>query len=455
MLKQDPAHFVCQPQAEKMLLDILDEAMEKNSHIGELDTLLQEKTSCRLFDFLDHVSIGSYEGIERELCGAGFHQEVAHPSYRVFVHPGAKLPKVVLKDRAQTIDGIAVKVESIAEYLMVRGIGGHIEGTPYSPYRRCLISADNDVSLYVVERRSTESMEPIEEEPLCARKYILALEKWMTRPRGMDDEDEAMRLTLHLAEEIIRDVGQDLAAWIVLEGERRFWQAKNHAGQLQKNRQDSLGMGWANHDHHTFRSSRKQFHLLVRLFEMLGFHLRERFYAGKEAGWGAQVVENERAGLVCFLDVDLDEEELDFDFAHGGLREREKLGTIGLWCALHGDSILAAGMHHLEAQFMFEKLREDLHERGVAMMDPFSNFSYLKQAFTRGEMWSVSPYRVKRLLHEGKITHEEADRFLKHGALGSHLENLERKEGYKGFNKKNVSSIIRKTDPRSQDDIAF
>lgn len=454
MIKQDPAHFVCQPDAERMLLEILEGAMEKNIHIRELDTALQQKTSCLLFDFLDHVSIGSRDGIEKELDNAGFRQEEARPTYRVFGHPGAKLPKIVLKDHAQTIDGVAVKAESIAEYLMSRGMGGHIEGTPCSPYRRCLVSEDNEVSLHVVERRSTGSMEPVEEEPLAAKKYLLALEKWMTRPRAMDDEDEAMRLTLHVAEEIIREVGQDLAAWIVLEGERKFWQAKNRAGQLQKNRQDSLGMGWANHDHHTFRSSRKRFPQLVRLFEMLGFHLRERFYAGTEAGWGAQVVENERSQLVCFLDVDLDEEELDIDFAHGGLKEREKLGTIGLWCALHGDSILASGMHHLEAQFLFEKLKEDLHGMGVAMMDPFSNFPYLKQAFTRGEMWAVSPYRVKRLVHEGKISHEEGERFLKMGALGSHLENLQRREGYKGFNKKNVSTIIRKTDPRSQQDTA-
>ncbi len=39
---------------------------------------------------------------------------------------------------------------------------------------------------------------------------------------------------------------------------------------------------------------------------------------------------------------------------------------------------------------------------------------------------------------------------MKQGALGSHLENLQRREGYKGFNQKNVSIIIKKTDPRLQ-----
>ena len=33
-------------------------------------------------------------------------------------------------------------------------------------------------------------------------------------------------------------------------------------------------------------------------------------------------------------------------------------------------------------------------------------------------------------------------------AIGSHLENLERNDGYKGFNQQGVSEIITNTDPR-------
>ena len=42
----------------------------------------------------------------------------------------------------------------------------------------------------------------------------------------------------------------------------------------------------------------------------------------------------------------------------------------------------------------------------------------------------------------------EARQFRQEGALGSHLENLERNEGFKGFNQKGVSEIITATDPR-------
>lgn len=438
----------CQPKAEQVIFRILEESIQANSAIAELQHDLLKHTSTRLFDWLDHVIIGYDPLAEFELEEAGYVAETAGSAYRVFHHPGAQLPRIVVRDNDHPIVGIAVAVESIAAFLMVRGMTGWIEGSPLGGYRRCCVSTDNGISLWVVERRGTLVMEPTYHEEGYVERYHEAVEKWQTRPRHLEDEEESIARTLLLVQDLVSQMGEDLAAWIVLECERAYWQARNTAGQLQKNRQDRLGMGWANHDHHTFRSSRRHFHQLVRLFEMLGFHCRERYYAGSEAGWGAQVMENPRAKLVLFLDVDLDPSEIEVDFAHHPIPELDHVGTIGLWCALHGDSILKAGMHHLEAQFMFEELAKDLDTLGVRMMEPFSFFPYLKQAFTAGEVWSVDSKRVHHLLNSGKITKAEADKFLSYGAIGSHLENLQRREGYKGFNQKNVSTIIKKTDPR-------
>jgi len=444
----------CEPEAEAVVMEFLGKATRANPCIAKLQEELHKYTSTRLFDWIDHIVIGSSLGIKAQLENAGFLSDHATPTYRVLFHPGAQLPKVVLKDEKTRAVGIAVKVESIANFLMVRGLSGWIEGTPLSPYRRCCVSIENETSLWVVERRVGHGMEPT----FCGEAYpkavLEAQEKWQTRPRDLQDEDEAMTHALAVAEDLVTDLGEDMAAWVVLECERNFWQSKNKAAQIQKNRQDRLGMGWANHDHHTFRSSRTRFSQLVRLFEMLGFKCRERFYAGKEAGWGAQVMENVRSGLVLFLDLDLQPEELQIDFAHSPLGEIRQLGTVGLWCALHGDSILRAGMHHLEAQFYFNDLTEDLAQVGIGMMEPFSDFSYLKQAFTHGEIWHVDADRAKRLVEKNWITQEEVEKFLKYGAVGSHLENLQRREGYKGFNQKNVSFIIQKTDPRRQRGVA-
>jgi hypothetical protein len=148
--------------------------------------------------------------------------------------------------------------------------------------------------------------------------------------------------------------------------------------------------------------------------------------------------------------VDLTPDELMGDFSHQGLSSQPKLGTVGLWCALHGEAVLQAGMHHLEAQFDFVHLRDQLASEDVKMMKPFTDFPYLRQAFTEGERWKVDERRIERALQRGYITQDQAKQFREQGAIGSHLENLERNEGFKGFNQKGVSEIISETDPRKQ-----
>ena len=121
-----------------------------------------------------------------------------------------------------------------------------------------------------------------------------------------------------------------------------------------------------------------------------------------------------------------------------------------MWTGLHGESFLAAGMHHLEARFDFASLGEQLQKRGVNLMKPFSNFEFLRQAFTEGERWPVDRERTERLVSAGLITREQGALFIRNGAIGSHLENLQRHGGFKGFNQKAVSAIITATDPRKQ-----
>jgi hypothetical protein len=60
----------------------------------------------------------------------------------------------------------------------------------------------------------------------------------------------------------------------------------------------------------------------------------------------------------------------------------------------------------------------------------------------------VVPEKIEHLRRSGLITDEQAKRFLTEGAIGSHLETLQRKGGFKGFNQKSVSAIISATDPR-------
>ena len=83
-------------------------------------------------------------------------------------------------------------------------------------------------------------------------------------------------------------------------------------------------------------------------------------------------------------------------------------------------------------------------------MAPFTDWEYLKQAFTEGELWRVDPDRLAAL-HDKKLISVEAYKEIKErGAVGSHLENLERHDGFKGFNHQGVSHIIEEVNPEKQ-----
>jgi hypothetical protein len=106
-------------------------------------------------------------------------------------------------------------------------------------------------------------------------------------------------------------------------------------------------------------------------------------------------------------------------------------------------------LHHLASRLDFQRAAAGLAQWGIQMMPPFSNFSFLRQAFTQGEQWKVSGDRLERLHSARQINSEQLERFAQEGAIGSHLENIQRADGFKGFNQQSVSDIILRTDPRS------
>jgi hypothetical protein len=332
--------------------------------------------------------------------------------------------------------------------LGLTSIGGkYVIGASGGQYRECLLNANGGVSLWVIERHGYQDFVPTDAGPqqiAAAARHLNAFRSRNRDSASVDSFQVAAKLFSVSAEEI----GRAWACDLFFQAEREYWQSRNHAAQVQYERQNRFGLGWANHDHHTYRSSRAAFRHLIATLELMGFHCRERFYAGREAGWGAQVLEQPECRIVIFADVDMSPEELMGDFSHDALAARDELGTVGLWCELHGEAFLEAGMHHLECQFDFDASREQLAKLGVETMAPFTDFSFLRQAFTRGETWKVDPRRIERLLAEGRITRDQADRFRREGAVGSHMEILERNDGYKGFNQTGVSEIITRTDPR-------
>lgn len=435
-----------QPLAERFVHDVVDEVLARVPAAAEFAKRLEAEAGVRFTDLVDTIHLPAGDARRSRLHEAGW--EPLTTGGDEFHNALGLFPRV----STGTMSGLRVdlKVESVVDFLATHGKDAAIAGGPGSACREALVYASSGTSVAVVERHGWRGrVDAAPSQDLAALADVS--ESLRLRQRRFEDEEAAFERTADLLDEAIAAVGQDAACDLFFAAEREYWQRRNRAARVQKARQDRLGIGWANHDHHTYRSSRRHFARLCGLWEKLGFVLRERFYAGAEAGWGAQVMEHPVTGVVTFNDVDLSPDELMADFAHDPLPPRDRLGTVGLWCGLHGESLLQAGMHHLECTFDFDSLKRQLEaEAGVKTMKPFTDFPYLRQAFTEGERWPVQKERVDRLLGDGLITPSQAETFLRDGAIGSHLENLERNEGFKGFNQKGVSEIIAATDPRKQ-----
>jgi hypothetical protein len=442
-------HWSPQPAAEKLIRGLVDQFLSRNSFAAELSGRMKAETGTRFHDWIETITLPDSPGLREQIAAVGYEKARDREGEydRIWANPLGMFPRIGLHE-AQTTQ-VRLKVGKVIDFASIWQLREPVQGDPLMPYRRVRASAENGTELWAEERWGFLGFEVPKTDAKLALEIAKTLESFHTRRRDFDDDAEGYDHAAKLIDASPLDT--DLKCSLFFEAERRYWQRRNRAAAVQKGRQDKLGLGWGNHDHHTYRCSRENFSRLIGIFEKLGFHCRERFYAGREAGWGAQVMEQPYTGIITFNDVDLTPDELMGDFSHDGLAPREKLGTVGLWCALHGDSFNQAGMHHLEAQFDFDSLREQLErEDGVKTMKPFTNFSYLRQAFTEGERWQVDPRRIECARQAGYITEEQAKQFASQGAIGSHLENLERNEGFKGFNQTGVSEIISATDPRKQ-----
>lgn len=437
-------------EAEQLLRERIVLFLERNTYARQLADRMRDETGTDLFEWVDHIVLAPEE--QKALHEAGFvpdPQAETPKGETVYEHPRATLPRVILRrGKRECPSLLALRPESVADFMACHNLPGEPEGEPFSRYRRILVAEEDGTQLEAVERRAYLGFvcAPLKRDELA--NIIKARELWRTRPRLFPSDAQGIRSAHQTLDRVLRLVGRDTACQLFFEAERAYWENRNRAGRMQKQRQDRLGLGWGNHDHHTFRCSREHFVDLVQFLLKLGFAKRERYYAGAEAGWGAQISEQPVAGIVVFADVDLMPDETELDFSSHKLPPVSRLGTVGLWVGLHGESLLEAGMHHLEARFDFNLLRDQLKESGVNTMNPFSDFPFLRQAFTEGERWPVRRERIERLLSDGLITREQAGQFLKEGALGSHLENLQRHGGFKGFNQKSVSVVITATDPR-------
>ncbi|MDP1590193.1 MAG: hypothetical protein Q8M07_20740, partial [Prosthecobacter sp.] len=287
-MKTAPSHEqrfdwpLCQ-LAEELVLQRLESFVEHNAFVRSLSHRMRDETGTLLMDWVDHLVLPASD--EKPFRASGYTDDPLADTpagQHALWHPEAMLPRILLAQNAGPMV-LALRVESVSVFLFAHGLSLAIEGVPLSRYRRACITEEKGARLDVVERRGYRGFVPAGHPANTLEAQLDAQEWWRHRQRQFEDDAEGWRHTHELLDRLIALTGRDLACHIVFAEERAFWQSRNRAACVQKARQDRLGLGWANHDHHTFRSSRRHFVDLMRALEKLGFERRERYYTGKEA----------------------------------------------------------------------------------------------------------------------------------------------------------------------------
>jgi len=441
----EPPAWQAQPYVAAFLQQIREAFLNNCPAARELADKLLRQTGTRLADWVDHHALPAEARLEALLPGLGFALADDRGAQAVWEHPLALVPRIEL-----TNDGVhrlAIKVESVDDFLAVHGLAGTVcaQGGLLSPLRKARVAQNGNVELWVVERHGYRGWEV---PYATVHQFQVASwhgDRFRARKREWDRIDRGFDRAEDLIYSVVDDLGADWASDLFFLTEREYWTGRNRAGQTQRARQDALGLGWANHDCHTYRSSRRHFVRLIEVLEALGLECRERFYAGEEAGWGSQILEQRGSAVVVRIDVDAGPDEVAGDFARQPLAPAAKPGAIDRWCELHGEAFLQAGMYRLACRCDLQTACRQLRQAGIEVTKPVADVACLKRAFTQGELWPIRQPRLAAALGAGTISHQQAESLLQSGMVGSQLGLVQRDEAYKGFERTGIKSVPRES----------
>lgn len=438
--------WTVQPVAEAALRAALDDLLDRMPDLRRWSAAVLDGCGVRLRDIVDHLQLPA--AAAAPLLAAGWVRDAASDAW---VNATGWFPDLLV---AEGPAELWFRVESAEVFARANGIDatidGAIEGRAHGPVRRVRAFAGDQALAGAIARNGHVGYDwtpAIPEGQLRAAR--LHAQAFRARRREFDTVAAGLDHAERLVDAAVGDLGQHWACDLWLSAERDFWMRRCPAGAAQKARQDAFGLGWCNIDHHTYDGSREHYRRTIQILEKLGFELREMLYAGDMAGWGSQVLEQPVLRSTIFADVDLAPHELDIDFAHADLPPLPRHRRAGLLSVLHGESILECGLNHVAALYDQRALRGQLQARGLTMMAPFSDFPFLYQELTSGDWGAVDPTRVDALEASGDLTPAEAEEIRLNGYIATHLENIERNDGYKGFNKPGIDGVLRALDPRA------
>ena len=145
-------------EAENFILEELNTFTARNAFARRLSERMRAETGTLLIDWVDYLVLPSAD--PRPLRAVGFVHDarVETPAqFQALWHPEAMLPRVLLFRDAPPAGApvtLAVRCDSIADFMVAHGIHHEPEGTPLSRFRRVLVSEEDGTRLKAVDRKS-------------------------------------------------------------------------------------------------------------------------------------------------------------------------------------------------------------------------------------------------------------------------------------------------------------
>ena len=142
--------------AEQFLRERIAVFLERNTFARQLADQMLEETATDLFEWVDHLVLDPEE--EQALRRSGFvpnPQGETPKGETVYECPRSTLARVILRPGTrQSPSALALRPESVADFMARHDLPGEPEGEPFSRYRRVVVAEEDGTQLELVERRA-------------------------------------------------------------------------------------------------------------------------------------------------------------------------------------------------------------------------------------------------------------------------------------------------------------
>jgi hypothetical protein len=237
-----------QPQAAKFVWGLVESFLATCQPAAKLAQRMRDQTGTRFYDWVGHIALDRRDSRLKDLNAVGYAAFEDLKSITVFTHEGGIFPTILVTDGDFEI---GIKVESVADFLAANQLEVSVEGEPLADVRRAVVATTPGHKLVVIERHGSRSFERAGATPKNAIKRLVQLEKFRTRQRDCESDEQGFEHANKLIDAAIADLGVDLTCDLWFAAEREYWQRAEPrgAGSICQAREAGIGLGESRSSH--------------------------------------------------------------------------------------------------------------------------------------------------------------------------------------------------------------